>query len=173
MCLHTQYTCVLTTYQKFQSRLAISKKQITLGEPGWTEVVKTLRLLGPQCMSDDESDTDDRGEYFRVRELPWLCVEVKTLLRAVDSYKESFDNTYRVMRKQGRKRVPHVYTGEPSERRAKCELPTNFYNVTWVKTLTKLELGELRMTMPEVIPTLVSMRRYSVLVRAPYLILTD
>jgi hypothetical protein len=108
-------------------------------------VVETLTAAG---MSSDESGEDEKGlKVYRIKKCLWWGKEMTRMMRLVDQ-DQNKTNAYGNTRSGNppHRRVPG---GSISLREAVPELPKNFYDRRWYKTLLNRDKKELN-TRPAV-----------------------
>lgn len=105
-------------------------------------------------MSSDETDGEKPKRVRRVA-LHWRAPKLTELMKAVDSYQDVHSLH---LTKQGNQSFSRMFqpTSTASRRAAKPQLPKNFYNSEWLKSLTRAKRDALKLQPMFEIPSLVS-----------------
>lgn len=123
----------------------------------WREVKDALSTLGVDGMSQDESDGKDEFGVKRVRRLaqPFLSEEVVHLKRAIDSYAPLVLSIKKKEKQgaQGMRRFVEAVRNDPRSHMIK--LPVNWYDKTWLKSLSDIAKDSLRSRKKKKVPHLV------------------
>ncbi|KZS89554.1 hypothetical protein SISNIDRAFT_469311 [Sistotremastrum niveocremeum HHB9708] len=132
----------------FNQRVKSVTRKIA-GDPGnaqhWQWLLATLRELGQEGMSSEESEKDERGRaQYTVRERRWRSRELLDYIDAVDFWSREEKPGKVKQGNPGRDRVRPIIP-RPSKRAAIGGLPANFYDRVWLESLHPAELRDLKM----------------------------
>lgn len=134
---------VITSKQSFGSKSII---YVT-----WNQIFLILEMLGPDGMSSEESDHDERGRaYMKVNEFAWRT-DLWHILDKVDGIQGRYPQLFHHPGAPARTRVP---SGKVSKRPYPDRMPKTLYNTRWYKSLSEFEKRELhassaRLDIPE------------------------
>ena len=136
----------------------------------WSKVKLIHEILGQGGMSSDETD----GEYARhtdkkVRRvtLPWRNPALVALYQSVDSYEDAHALHLTEQGNHSLHRRFEARASTSSKRKPITQLPKNFYNQDWLKSLTRAQRSSLRLKQMLEIPALVRDNRLLLRLHSP------
>ncbi|KAL6299899.1 hypothetical protein BKA93DRAFT_829573 [Sparassis latifolia] len=123
----------------------------------WGKVKIIHMALGQGGMSSDETD----GEYTRRNDkkvrrvcLPWRHPSLAAFYRNVDSYEDVHPLHLTEQGNYSLSRIFEANVSSSSKRKLITQLPKNFYNPDWMKTITRAQRSTLRFKLAFEIPDL-------------------
>ena len=119
----------------------------------WKSIYNALARLGPDGISDD--DTDNESPVKRVRRIQpgFLNRQFSDLFAALDTY--PIDGVALKKDKRGNRRLERIPTSTKTNHSRSVErLPGNWYDQTWLLTLKRWQVKKLGLRPDMDIPTL-------------------
>lgn len=150
--------CVICHWQRHSNRDTIVTRKARGGaDTTWQsakEVVETLKVDG---VSGDETESEDSfGRKIRRRlRRPWLSNQISSLMEVIDSYSMEARDLVGMRKKGNVGSIRLTAATNNDERTYLVNLPVNFYDVDWFRSLDEYEKAELNAQPAKHIPTIV------------------
>lgn len=121
----------------------------------WGEVEDILDRLGHEGISSDETDGDTQPKRLRRVARGWLNPAVSEMWRDIEKYELSNPRSRRSQR--GNRPLLRIFMSQTTNlQKPVKELPMNYYDSLWWKSLSEPEQAMLNPGPPEAIPKIVS-----------------
>jgi hypothetical protein len=140
-----------------KKRGEVIKKHFPENPKYWGGVLDVHKSLGPDGMSSDETETDDKGRAVKPKRLrrvekPWVNTEITAIWEHVDALSIPVEPT------SGNKSLPRIHEARSTNTSATpvFGLPGNYYNSLWCLGRHPNERAALHRKKDRPIPSTVS-----------------